>query len=477
MAQPGRVIPAADAPAAPAAPVGRVVPKMSAAVDAGFDVRVVIDLELDVTDPAFRARVGLDKVPLRGRWNVVVEPKAQSIHFEISHGLTVESGLGTATCVEMELEWEDAGTFRHVHEAASPVGPAPRLQPGTRKLCKGYILDLTPERIAAVQQESNGSFDPAKQRKYRLTVEIRQDRRRPPEGARALAVRAPDSAAKALPHDVRLFFPGEDDRPDAELWTSEHLLTTSSTYFRNLFSSGFAETVMIGVKRARTRSSTVEQIIASRRFSYKALADKQHLEDSDCETDGLTFQGELGQAPSAPHDPLEDGELSYRQITIEQTAYTTYRAVLLYLSTGYIQFAPLASATATAADPEARTASLRQIHKVNPSLPVPASPKSVYRLAHILELKQLESMALRFFRDEALTVSTAPVELFSELAHDHAEWRTVILDWIMERWEEIEGSKEWTAMMQRVEDGEVDGAGSTVVEVLRRVGKRTIAKP
>jgi len=277
----------------------------------------------------------------------------------------------------------------------------------------------------------------------------------------------------ALAPKVRLFFPGINGRPDAELWTTERLLTTSSSYFGNLFRSGIAETVTIGVKRARTRSSTVEQAAASRRLLYKAPVAKQLVEDSDRETDALTFQGKLGQVPPAPHDPLDDGEIPYKQVTVEQAAYTTYRAVLLYLSTGFIQLAPLSSSFAAAPVPrEARTAALFALHIVDPFLPVPASPESVYRLAHVLDLKQLKSMALRFVRDEALTVSTAPAELFSELARDNVEWRTMILDWIMERWDEVEGCEGWTATMQRVEKGEIDGAASLMVEVLRRVAKR-----
>jgi len=231
----------------------------------------------------------------------------------------------------------------------------------------------------------------------------------------------------ALAPKVRLFFPGINGRPDAELWTTERLLTTSSSYFGNLFRSGIAETVTIGVKRARTRSSTVEQAAARRRLLYKAPVTKQLVEDSDRETDALTFQGKLGQVPPAPHDPLDDGEIPYKQVTVEQAAYTTYRAVLLYLSTGFIQLAPLSSSFAAAPVPrEARTAALFALHIVDPFLPVPASPESVYRLAHVLDLKQLKSMALRFVRDEALTVSTAPAELFSELARDNVEWRTML---------------------------------------------------
>ncbi|GAA5890596.1 hypothetical protein JCM8208_004927 [Rhodotorula glutinis] len=466
MAQPGPVMPAAGAPAAPVAPVAPVVPKISAAVDAGFDVRIVADLELDLNDPALEACLCLDKVPLPGRWSVQVQAKAQYIRFEISHGVLSKSAHGTATCVEIELAWKDAGSFRCMHKVVTPVGAAPRVQPGTRKRCNGYFLDLTSQHIATVQQESSGSFDPTVQRKYRLTFEIRQDRRRPPQGAYAFAIRAPDSAAKALPHDVRLFFPGTEDRADAELWTTERFLTASSTYFLNLFRSGLAETVTIGNKRARIGRSPDE--LVSQRLSLKPL-DKHVEEDSDRETDVLLFQGKLGEPSPKPHDALEDVGFPHKQVTIEQASYTTYRAVLLWLSTGYIQFASLSSSYAVTPDLDhARTSALRALHQVDTSLPVAASPKSVYRLAHILELDELEVVAMRFFHDECLTTDTATVELFSELARDHSPWRTSIIDWILAHWDEVRVSEAWVEMKRRVACDELEGAGLIFLELTER---------
>ena len=191
--------------------------------------------------------------------------------------------------------------------------------------------------------------------------------------------------------------------------------------------------------------------------------------DSDDETDRV----DLERSSRSLHDMRKDGAFSYKQVVVTQAAYSTYRAVLLWMQTGYIAFAPLSSSFDRAPEPlKSRTDAIKAMHKEDPRLPYPVSPKSVYRLAHVLELQELESLAMRHFRKEALSLETAPAELFSELARDNVEWRTMILDWIMERWDEVEGCEGWTATMQRVEKGEIDGAASLMVEVLRRVAKR-----
>ncbi|GAA5844573.1 hypothetical protein JCM9279_006351 [Rhodotorula babjevae] len=462
---------AAAAPVAPAAPV---VPKLSATVDAGFDVRIVADLELKLADPKLKVELALDKVPLPGRWSVEIYWRDASLIIDVDHGELPPGAHGSATTAAIVFRCKHEGDYLEVDSVDwhEHVCPRPSEDDPTSSFT-GYRLVISPATLADAQSEYKGSFDPAQQCEYRLTFDMHSARRRPPRSTCALAERVHDMATKPLPHDVRLFFPGNHGRPDAELWTTERFLTASSTYFWFLLRSGDAETVTIGVKRARTRSSTVEQAAASRRLLYKAPASKELAEDSDREVDVLTFQGKIGEAPPALHDPLEDGEFPYKQVTIEQACYTTYRAVLLWLSTGYIQ---LTSAFAAAPNPhEARTASLLAFVEEN-GLPAPVSPKSVYRLASIVGLAELKSIAMRYVRDEALTVSTAPAELFSELARDYVEWRTMVLDWIMERWEEVEVSDGWTAMMQKVGKGEVDGAAPIVVEVLGRVAKRKGAK-
>ncbi|KPV77678.1 uncharacterized protein RHOBADRAFT_41674 [Rhodotorula graminis WP1] len=376
----------------------------------------------------------------------------------------------------IKLDWGHNGVFRPIQTMSYSAAHLPAREPNGQRVSVGHRLDIEPGTLGTAKMASESAYDPARHRQYRLTYKVHRVGLFSSTTSAHIAPLLSELNTTALPPHVRLFFPALDGRPDAELWTTEHLLATSSTYFRDLLHTGHAETVTIGVKRARTRSSTVEQAAASRRLLYKAPIAKQLSEDSDLETDALIFRGKLGQVPPAPHDPLEDAEFPYKQFTIEGAAYTTYRAILLYLSTGFIQFAPLSSSFATAAEPgEARAASLLAACQKDANLPAPASPQSTYHLAGILGLELLQWLALRFLYDTALTASSAPGELFSELARDDVEWRKVVIRWIIERWDEVEGSQEWKQMMERVETGEIDGAAPTMVEVLRLVAKRQYA--
>ena len=281
-----------------------------------------------------------------------------------------------------------------------------------------------------------------------------------------------DLNLRANPHDVRLFFPETPSRAAAELWTSEHLLRTSSPYYDALFNSGLAETVVVGSKRARTDDDESPAASSSvRPVTVSPVADSpdKTFEDSDDETDAFSFK----QRSFALDDALESGEFPHKQVTITQAAFSTYRAVLLWLSTGYIGFAQPSSAYASKSSTSpSRNDTLLLAHQSNPRHPFLVSPKSVYRLAHVLELTDLESLAVRYFRDEALTLKTAPVELFSELSSDHALWRDMVVEWVVERWYSVERSKAWQAMMDRFESEEIEGVGPIWVALTRKLAER-----
>ena len=261
---------------------------------------------------------------------------------------------------------------------------------------------------------------------------------------------------------MRLFFPAAGGRSDAVLWTSESLLTLSSPYFRTLFSSGLAETVSAGSKRARRPAASTRTV--------KDRSSAKSFEDSDDETDKLVL------GPS--DDALDDVDFSYKQVVVTQAAYSTYRAVLLWMQTGFITFAPLSSSFDRAPEPlKSRTDAIKAMHKEDPRLPYPVSPKSVYRLAHVLELQELEALAMRHFRMEALSLETAPAELFSDLSRDHVAWRAIVLDWVVERWSEVEESKGWKTMMQSVEDGGAGDVSTIMVDLLRRLALKVKGAP
>lgn len=160
------------------------------------------------------------------------------------------------------------------------------------------------------------------------------------------------------------------------------MLSSISPYLKTMLASEYAE----GSSR-RNRPRSVADVVEG------GGANNDGGDDSDDEADAHLLST---RPPSLSSEGL--GDLTFRQMTIKAARYSTWRAVLLYLTTGYIDFAPLLSSGA-------RSDQLYHDHaKEEPDLPLPVSPKSVYRLAHLLELPDLEQLAFTAFVS-SLTVS------------------------------------------------------------------------
>ena len=84
--------------------------------------------------------------------------------------------------------------------------------------------------------------------------------------------------------------------------------------------------------------------------------------------------------------------LPIHRIIMSEPSFHTFRAFLYYLATNQIAFAPITSSfagvSAPPPDDESNAASV---------VPLPVSPKSIYRLAHKLELPALQKLALTSF--------------------------------------------------------------------------------
>ena len=109
------------------------------------------------------------------------------------------------------------------------------------------------------------------------------------------------------------------------------------------------------------------------------------VEDSDDECDAM------------PAKPASVSRAPMATIRVEDAAFTTCRAVLLWLATGAIAFAPLLSKVGKIE----RDAYIRRYAELNPDLPLPASPRSVYILAERLGFAELSVRAR--FCDELTT--------------------------------------------------------------------------
>ncbi|GAA5849578.1 hypothetical protein JCM8547_000503 [Rhodosporidiobolus lusitaniae] len=149
-----------------------------------------------------------------------------------------------------------------------------------------------------------------------------------------------------------------------------------------------------------------------------------------------------------------------------QTAFSTYCAALLHLQTGYISFLPLSSSSSS----EERTERLDKAVAENPSLPLPVSPKSVYRLAHLLSLDDLQYLALIAFED-SLSVENAAKELFSDISIAYDELRKVILRFIETNWNEVKKTATWTEQLAKIQAEEMPEAAPVLVEVLNLMAR------
>lgn len=197
--------------------------------------------------------------------------------------------------------------------------------------------------------------------------------------------------------------------------------------------------------------------------------------DSDEETDQLLFTLE------PPVVDTDDDELSYRQVTLDSTAYTTYRAALVWMLSSHVAFAPLKSVCNLAEPPAwlaqetpntqarvTRQEILQRAHDKSPSLPLPVSPKSLFRLAHFLEILELQEVALACLESQ-ITVENCAVELFSEVSILYPEVSSVLLESASANWAAVNVSSGMKEAERKVENDEVPGAARIFVKLMSRV--------
>ncbi|GAA5985162.1 hypothetical protein JCM10908_002551 [Rhodotorula pacifica] len=231
-----------------------------------------------------------------------------------------------------------------------------------------------------------------------------------------------------VPQDVCFVFVGTDFK----LWASSDSLAKESDYFRKLLTGDFNESTVI----SRSVSGNEEEA---------SIQQHRDFSDSDDETDEQTQSGPQSSAGKA------DTAYPHKRVIVRDTAYTTYLAVFVWIGSRHIRFARLASSTKhKPAAPESDAlpiSAMAETDLQDPLLPAPASPKSVYRLAHLLELKQLEELALDNLRSQ-LSDHNAAYELFSDVASFYPAVRDVALEYVVQHWTAVRASNAWAEMRQ-----------------------------
>ncbi|KAK4704554.1 hypothetical protein P7C70_g1659, partial [Phenoliferia sp. Uapishka_3] len=246
-----------------------------------------------------------------------------------------------------------------------------------------------------------------------------------------VALRSLDSPSSC---DVRFRF--HRNGTSAELWANAATLREASPYFESLLSSNFKE---------GRRVCILETPVAN------ALPSKAGEDDlgEDSDVDDLPNQRSFAQTP--PRHPVH-------QIDISSHSYATYRAVLCWIITSHIEFAPLTS-TFSDVNKDAKVARKKWISDDFVKTAhhcIAVSPKSVYRLAHFLELPVLQAVALKAIKSN-LRVENILIELIGDAATTFEEIREVELKFAAKHWSKIKEHQSAEALAESMDASSLEG--------------------
>lgn len=190
--------------------------------------------------------------------------------------------------------------------------------------------------------------------------------------------------------------------------------------------------------------------------------------DSDDEADAHYQYAAEAQSRRSPNDELE---LEYRQVTVTGSAFATYRAILLWLHCGYIDFAPLNSSLSprNPTSKETRDKVYKDSLEAARTLPLPASPKSVFRLAHLLQLPELQELALGALV-ASLTVEGAACELFSPVALAYDEVRDAVREFVLDHVGEVSATAAWKEASTKAAQRSTEDALMVMMELFEGLG-------
>ncbi|BGP12335.1 hypothetical protein JCM10213_003858 [Rhodosporidiobolus nylandii] len=422
-------------------------------LDHSYRLRYSCDIDFDITDVDLDFSHFLRGFPFAGKWTLLLgrDPRdIQNLQISLKNRKPAKGSSQQRWQSGIELHWLKADGAAYPITSASGVS--------SEGVFDGVICQIGAFWWGNAAQ-ADGGYQPATHRSYRVVLSFEQDyptkeSREFRKDAQELARRTAGLNLEQIPHDVRLFFP-RTQADGAELWVKGDILSRSSPYLKDLLSSDFAEAQPRRSKRART-SGAVEAAPAP------TPAEKD-FEDSDDETDEFLFSTKPPSLSSSSE--VDDISFPFRQITVTQTAFSTYHAVLVYIQTGFVHFTPLSSSFPLSNPAfSTRRNFLSSKHDEDPSLPLPVSPTSAYRLAHLLQLEDLQKCALEAVQ-KSLTVKGAAAELFRDTSIAYEDFRKVVLDYVKAKWTKVKESEGWKAKMAEIEAGELSQAAPVLLEL------------
>ncbi|KAF8630909.1 hypothetical protein AX17_005267 [Amanita inopinata Kibby_2008] len=303
------------------------------------------------------------------------------------------------------------------------------------------------------------------------------------------------------------------------IWASRRMLRRAE-YFDAMFSTNFAEgTLATSVPMATTVSQDSDQEDEDNSDAMELLVSEDdprsdklnpssgHLETRESKHDDKATQESIDAMDqtsdsvpqtSSPRPPPTTGlvsqsahvpEASKVRVVVRDTAYSTYRALLFYLYTDSIVFAPLSSSfvpsdlvspavsstnvSVIASDTQGSSSAAKKSGQFisratsrkdwikewcynNPDKPIPCSAKAVYRLADRLGLLELKDRAAQHIY-KSLTVDNIAYEVFSPFSATYDEIRKVLVDFFLSHWQDVRNSESMKTVWQQIRNGRHPG--------------------
>jgi len=233
-------------------------------------------------------------------------------------------------------------------------------------------------------------------------------------------------------------------------------------------------------------------------FSTTSIAGNVMDDDDDIEREGeeRNVRAKLSH-PSSPRSydvdalpsrPPDLPTTSKLTVVVKDVAYTTYLAVLYYLYTDAIVFAPLSSSfiaknrnsttsstssqPATPSDTQGHTSTQKRTiqqdsassrrewiyewQRNHPGRPAPCSAKAAYRLADRFDLRELKERASQHIV-KSLTVDNIAYEVFSPFAAAFDEIRQVQVNFFLAHWKDIRTSDAMRNVWKQIRNGRHPG--------------------
>ncbi|GAA6006983.1 hypothetical protein JCM10207_009159 [Rhodosporidiobolus poonsookiae] len=421
-------------------------------VDASYRIVIACDFEADLSDKTLAENFPLKDVPLAGDWSLELAAPNDGVRIYVVYEGPSTGRFGLRVACGYDLFWCDGGVLKLVDSGEwSPTCIPDAGDEGAYLEC----VNTAQEPLSLAGDDE--SFDPEGQKLYRFVFELRQKCLRVEHDSpdnQLLANRlGSKSTFRPTPHNFRLLFPklGEDG---ASLWVRGALLSNTCSYFKDLLTSGFAEAAPRRGKRARTSGAQAVDVQAS-------TINQKDFEDSDDDTDEYRFGENSPQFEEPPDD------LSYREITITQTAFSTYHALIVFLQTGYLRFAPLKSACKPANPKGIATRREFIAGARKQSVPHPVSPKSLYRLVDLLRVPNAKGLAALCLDAIAnsLTFDGAAHELFGDASTQLEPIHKVVLAYVVAHWNEVRDTASWKEYAARMKAGEMPEAAGIMMEL------------